>query len=257
VIWILLFIIASLVWGSFLNVCAFRLVHELPDHFRTSSRSRCPHCHTQLAWYDLIPVISWLSLKGTCRYCNASISPLYPAIELLTLLLLSLMILRTPYQYWAAYGLFFSALIITIRTDIETLLISRYVTLMLLPIGIIGSFFNLLPLSLNDSILGAFFGFALLYLIAHIFYRLTERQGLGEGDFDLLAFIGAFTGVSGVWISLVIGSIIGSLIGLLLALISRHTKTDRKIPFGPFLAFGAICYILYSESLNTLLLGGA
>src|SRR2546428_8423420 len=129
----ILLLLLSLCWGSFLNVVGYRLMKD--EHLL--DRSRCIHCKHQIAWYDLIPVISYFMLKGKCRACRQPISGLYPFIELFTTMSMLLLYYLVDFEYFIAYFLFFSALIITIRTDLETMLISRWVTLVLVPFGLI------------------------------------------------------------------------------------------------------------------------
>jgi leader peptidase (prepilin peptidase) / N-methyltransferase len=237
--------------GSFLNVIAYRLTHDIPFF---APRSQCPHCTTQLAWYDLIPLFSWLWLHGRCRYCSRPISKLYPCIELLTVTIMTLVIITINQHYWAAYILFFSALIVTIRTDLETMLISRYVTLALVPIGFLLSYYHFLPLTLLSSIQGALFGYGILWLIRASFHLLTGKIGIGQGDLDLMAFIGAFTGTIGCWASLSIGSIIGAFIGSAYLIIAKQSKTC-PLPFGPFLALGACIYLFFQGFFAHLFIG--
>ncbi|MFI5333050.1 MAG: prepilin peptidase [Candidatus Babeliales bacterium] len=232
-------------WGSFLNVLSYRLMR---DESVVKPRSRCPSCKHTLAWYDLIPVLSYVILHGHCRYCTARISPLYPFIEVLTVLVMSLLYAMVPLIYFPTYFIFFSALIVTIRSDLETMLISRFVTLFLIPLGIGASALGYLPITLSDSILGIFVSAGFLYAISWLFYKATGKIGIGQGDVELLAFIGAFTGIIGSWVALCIGSVLGSLIGIGYILLSG-SKKDTKIPFGPFLAIGAIIYVLAQEFL--------
>ena len=233
-----------LCWGSFLNVLAYRLIRGKSI---VTPRSACPHCHNLIVWYDNIPVLSWLFLKGKCRNCDQPISWLYPFIEILTTIVLSLLYLYIPTHYFFAYFIFFSALIVTIRSDIETMLISRYVTIFLIPIGLIMSSCNLLPILVGESICGAIFGYFFLFIINSIFKYLRNIDGIGQGDYDLLALIGSFTGIMGCWISITIGSMLGSLWGIIMIVLSPRTNTTQylrntKIPFGPFLALGAIFF---------------
>jgi leader peptidase (prepilin peptidase) / N-methyltransferase len=204
-------------------------------------RSFCPQCKIKLAWYDLIPVVSWAILRGKCRSCSGTISLLYPFIELVTACLFMLLFYLIEPRYWLGYSIFFSALIVTIRTDIETMLISRIMTWGMIPIGLLLSYFEKLPITVTQSIAGAIFGYALLWLIAYVFYAIRKIEGMGEGDLDLLAMIGSFTGIVGVWTSLLIGASLGSLLGG--ALILKHKRTDIVIAFGPWLACGAIIYV--------------
>ena len=196
-------------------------------------------------------------MRGKCRSCNAPISVLYPFIELLTAMLLSLVVVYVPLHYFFSYFIFFSALIVTIRSDLETMLISRFVTLALVPLGFIFSAFGLLPLTLNESILGCFFGYGMLYSIALIFFAFTKRRGIGQGDLELLALIGSFTGILGCWVSLLIGSIMGSLVSFIyIAINPQQDIRTLKIPFGPFLAFGAITFVLMQPTIVRIMLAG-
>lgn len=191
-------------------------------------------------------------LGGKCRFCQQSISVLYPCIELLTTLLLIALVLFVPPQFYVGYFIFFSALIVTIRSDLDTMLISRFATLYLIPVALILTYFNLLPVTVTHSIAGALSGYLFLWTVAKLFHYLTKKEGMGEGDMDLLALIGAFTGIVGWWISLLIGSCIGSIIGISLIALQKNTRSTQ-IPFGPFLAGGAILYVLCSPIIRTLL----
>jgi len=235
-----------LCWGSFLNVLGYRLVRG--ESF-VLPRSKCPCCQALIVWHDNIPVVSWIILRGKCRSCKNNISVLYPFIELFTALVMGLMTYLVPPQFWFSYFIFFSALIVTIRSDLETMLISRFVTLLLIPVGYCLSLVGLLQISFFESLAGSLFGYVILWLICKLFFALTKKEGMGQGDLELLAFIGSFTGVVGSWISLTIGSIIGSLIGLGYLLFTNQGRYT-KIPFGPFLALGAICFVC---GLNFLL----
>lgn len=232
----LLLVPAWLCWGSFLNVLAYRLVREQNI---AKPRSQCPFCKHQLAWYDNIPVLSWCLLRGRCRYCQHQISVLYPIIEISTAVIMTCLCTLVPPHFIPAYFILFSALIVTIRSDFETMLISQYMTLFIIPIGLACSHFGLLPISLWQSMIGSVFGYLFLWTLAHFFLWLTGKKGMGDGDFELLALIGSFLGLTGAWYTLMIGSMAGSLIGL--GMISLgHAGRNTKIPFGPFLAVAAI-----------------
>ncbi len=234
-------------WGSFLNVLGFRLVRDQSIVF---PNSYCPHCSTPIAWYDNIPIISWLMLSGSCRNCKQAISPLYPLIELFTAASLLFLWYQIPLNYFFAYFIFFSALIVTIRSDLETFLISRFATLFLIPVGIGCAYFELLPITTLESILGALLGYGFLYIISKLFYALRKIEGIGQGDLELLAFIGAFTGIVGCWFTLLISSILGLIIGLSYLLLSKQTISTR-IPFGPFLALSAMIFVLFQADIIT------
>lgn len=243
--------VVFLCWGSFLNVVGHRIVLRNP-HF--CSRSRCPQCKKVIAWYDLFPLISFLLLGGKCRQCHAPISFLYPTVELLTACFFTLLINTMPLVYVPAYLFFFSALIVTVRSDAEYMLISRWTTLALIPIGIVCSFFGYIPISLVDSIIGACIGYFFLYGIAVIFEKITGQQGLGQGDLDLLAYIGSFCGVIGCWATVLLGSTTGSIVGIAYLLTTNQSGMVR-IPFGPFLAIGAMVFVVGQQFFISFLIG--
>lgn len=147
-------------------------------------------------------------------------------------------------SYWLAYFIFFSALIVTIRTDLETMLISRYVTLYAVPVGWLLAFLGYLPINLVQSITGSIAGYMILLLISVTFARIKGKEGMGQGDLELLAFIGAFVGLWGVWITLMLASTIGALVGITYLLWARK-KESIVLPFGPFLALGAILFVFF------------
>jgi leader peptidase (prepilin peptidase) / N-methyltransferase len=249
------FIPIFLCWGSFLNVLAYRLIQEQSI---IKPRSSCPKCKKLIKWYDNIPVFSWLLLRGKCRNCKQPISFLYPFIEIFTALALSLLYLYVPHHYFFSYFIFFSALIVTIRSDLETMLISRFMSIYLAPIGILMSIYDALPLAASESICGAVFGYLFLFIINRVFKYWRNMDGIGEGDFDLLLFIGSFTGIIGCWMSITLGSILGSLYGIATLFFtqcnadSQSSLQTTKIPFGPFLAFGAIMFVLMQKSIIKL-----
>ena len=237
-------------WGSFLNVVAYRLIHGqsiiLPGSY-------CPSCKHSLAWYDNLPIVSWLLLCGKCRYCKKTISWLYPFIELFTLISMIALFAMIDSQFWLAYFVFFSALIVTIRTDLQFMLISRFVTIFLIPAGYLFATLGWLPITLWQSIWGSIFGYLVLLGAAKLFAWATGKQGMGQGDLELLAFIGAFIGPWGCWITLMLASTIGAFAGIAYMILSRQ-KSGIKIPFGPFLALGAILFVLYQDFFIALLL---
>jgi len=236
----LLLIPLFLCWGSFLNVVAYRLIRG--EHL-VRPRSHCPQCNVPISWYDNIPVLSWLWLRGKCRNCQRSISQLYPVVEILTAGMLYFLYLFVPLQFFFAYFIFFSALIVTFRSDLETMLISQWVTLFLIPLGPLFSMVGWLPISLLESVLGAILGYLFLFAIGKVFYLLTGKMGIGAGDFELLALIGAFSGIFGAWLTLLVASITGSLFGIVYLMLTKSGR-NAKIPFGPFLSLAAIVVVL-------------
>lgn len=265
--------LVGLCWGSFLNVVAHRLIHHI-NIFKP--RSHCPSCEHIIFWYDNIPIFSWLVLRGKCRFCKATISWLYPFTELTTAIVSTLLfhkIMVKPYdvlnvditvlkdallanaaQSFGVYMIFVSALIVASRTDLESLLIPQLFTLWMIPLGLLAAYLQLIPLSIMQSISGAALGYGILWLIALVFKRCTGKEGLGVGDMELLAMIGSFLGPIGVWISLAVGSFVGLFIGSIYLALSGKDRTTR-IPFGPFLALGALAYLLIGNKLTFFLLG--
>jgi leader peptidase (prepilin peptidase)/N-methyltransferase len=160
-------------------------------------------------------------------------------------------------QYFLVYFIFFSGLIVTVRTDLEYMLICRAATWGLIPVACVAALLDVLSLSLLMSVLGAGFGYGVLWLVAKLFFWRTQREGLGQGDLELLACIGAFTGITGAWLSLVIASITGLLAGLIYVIATHNIRAIRlvKLPFGPFLALGAMAYVLAAPILERLFLG--
>ncbi|MEX0939812.1 MAG: prepilin peptidase [Candidatus Babeliales bacterium] len=244
-VWVTFF----LSWGSFLNVIAYRLIS---GNSLFTKRSYCPQCKTIIAWYDNIPIISWLLLKGHCRSCKKPISWLYPFTEIITALSALLVIHIIEPQYWAVYFFFFSALIISIRTDLEHLLLSRYVTLGLIPISLGLSYFQFLPISIEQSLIGSISAYTFLFTISYSYYLITKRVGLGQGDIELLAGIGSFLGFFGWWFTLLLASLLGSFTGFFIILFYNRSLTKVKIPFGPFLALGAMTFVLCNQFISSI-----
>ncbi len=237
--------IAALAWGSFLNVLARRLLNNTS----LLTPSHCSHCKHTLEWYHLVPVISWLLLRGHCATCNKSISWLYPLGEILAATSFTLLFWRFPIYTALAYSLFVSALLITIQTDLQELIIIRPFSLGLIPTGLAMSLVYLIPLSFTSSVLGALVGYLILWFTGTGYKMIRKQDGLGDGDMELLAGIGAWTGWFGVWFCLTAASLMGVLVGPLFIL----KRQSPKIPFGPFLAIAAFLYIMLQDYLKTFL----
>jgi prepilin signal peptidase PulO-like enzyme (type II secretory pathway) len=158
------------------------------------------------------------------------------------------MIIFIDKKYWFGYGLFISAGMVTIRTDFEKMLISRYVTWGLMPIAFILSYNALIPLTFIESIGGAAFGYLVLWIIAYLFYAIRNIEGMGEGYIDLLGMIGSFIGITGAWTSLLIGSLLGIIACLVQMAISK--RAHPKIAFGPWLAIGSFIYLFLQQNIQ-------
>ena len=245
-------VLLSLCWGSFLNVIAYRLTY---DKSFFTMRSQCPHCNHVIAWYDLVPVISWIMLGGKCRTCRQPISILYPFIELVTVIIfISLYLSGSSILSFISFAIFFSALICATRTDFQEMVIPQVVSLWLVPVGILFSFLGGTIVTGWESIVGAIFGYGVLWIVAWVFKKTMRKEGLGVGDMELLALIGSFLGPLGAWFSLMAGAISGLILGGACVYI-RKKGPAVPIPFGPFLAFGATLYFFFNPVLLEYLLG--
>lgn len=240
----------SLIWGSFLNVVAHRAILGLSI---ITPRSHCLWCKQIIAWYDNIPLLSWIILQGKCRACSTPISLLYPFIELTALSIFALYY-YAPHSYFFGYFILFSALIVTIRTDLEHMLIASAICFYPIPLAWILSYNELLPINLFQSMLGTALGYGLLWSIAYLYYFTTKKHGLGEGDFDLMALIGAFVGIKGAIYTLFIASWIGSIVGIIYLLLYKKSK-ECRLPFAPFLSYGTMIYIFFQNSIHEWLTG--
>jgi leader peptidase (prepilin peptidase)/N-methyltransferase len=229
--------------GSFLNVVIYRLPLALSI---VSPGSHCPQCKHSVAPYDNIPLLSVLILRGHCRYCGATISLRYPLIEALAGLL-TVFLFR--YYGWQAQFfvelLFTYSLLVIFFIDLDTMLIPDIISLPGIAIGLATSFFT--PrLTWLDSLLGILLGGGFFYLIAIGYRWWRGQEGLGGGDIKLLAMIGAFLGCPGVGFTVLAGSISGTMVGLIVMRRNRQGLTTM-LPFGPFLALGAVCYLFWGE----------
>lgn len=238
------FIIGA-VFGSFFNVCIFRLPRGIS---LLKPRSFCPKCKSPIRPKDNIPLLSYLLLKGKCRYCGAPISPRYPLVEGLSGLLALFCISRFGLGPKAfLYYFFFSSLLVSSFIDLEHRIIPDVLTLGGLALGIIGSLLGL-TLKPYQALLGLLVGGGGLFLIGFLYELLRKREGMGGGDVKLLAMIGAFTGPKGALFSMFFGSFLGACVGFLLMKLKR-LEAQGAIPFGPFLSIGSFLYLLWGERI--------
>ncbi|MGD9503369.1 MAG: A24 family peptidase [Syntrophobacteraceae bacterium] len=230
--------------GSFYNV----VIHRLPNgESLVHPPSHCPGCDKPIAPYDNIPILSYLLLRGKCRHCRASISPRYPLVEALTGLVAMLLFRRYGFHPQLLVEFVFASILIIITfIDLDTYTIPDVFSLTGIGLGFLGSFLTA-RLSWTDSLLGVLLGGGLFWAIAAGYAWVRRREGLGGGDIKLLAMIGAFVGWSGVVFTILAASISGLAVGLVVMARSRQGLT-AMIPFGPFLALGAISYIFWGQS---------
>jgi leader peptidase (prepilin peptidase) / N-methyltransferase len=230
--------------GSFLNVC----IHRLPRRQSiVRPASRCPGCGALLPWYDNVPVIGYLLLRGRCRSCRTAISPMYPAVELATLAVFLLHYWQLGLDPLLVPRLIFSAaLIVLFAIDLRHQILPNVITL---PGVVVGFGFSLfLPPGWTASLLGILLGGGSLWLIAEGYYRLRGVEGMGMGDVKMLAMIGAFLGWQLTLVTLMLASILGALVGAGLMAASRDNRM-RPLPFGTFLAVAALVASLAGEPL--------
>ena len=260
----------SLMVGSFLNVVIHRLPimlerewqAEYSDYFGSEvapppaepynlmvPRSRCPHCDHPIGALENIPLLSWLWLKGRCRQCKAPISARYPLVELLTALL-SVAVAATLAPGWGTLAALLLTWVLVTLTfiDLDKMLLPDQLTLPLLWGGLL---FNLAGglVPLADAVIGAMAGYLVLWSLYWAFKLLTGKEGMGYGDFKLLAALGAWLGWQALPIVLLLSSLVGAIIGIGLILLRNHHQ-GKPIPFGPYLAIAGWIALLWGDNIT-------
>jgi len=251
--------------GSFLNVCIYRIPR---DESVVAPRSHCPHCERLIPWYLNLPVLSWLMLRGRCRFCGKPITPRYILVELLTAaLFLALLFQQDGFPHllgmqtltdgWLTpvYIVFTGGLILGTFVDFEHQIIPDSVTVGGIVAGLLLS--PLVPamhgttvwyLSLAYAALGAAVGFGLLWLVGFFGEKAFKKEAMGFGDVKLMGAVGAFLGWKAVLFTLVTASFLGSVVGLTLIAL-RRTQLQGRIPFGPYLSLAALVWIFWGPLL--------
>jgi leader peptidase (prepilin peptidase)/N-methyltransferase len=252
----------GLLVGSFLNVCILRIPAGKSIVLPASS---CTKCGRAIAPYDNIPVLSWLILRGKCRHCKTKISPMYPAVELVTGLLFVACYFAFGLTVDALKWAIFSALLVVLMvTDLRERILPDVVNFFGVGVGLLFSFFtkptdgtalwiaNRLfdfpppqpVLSFADAVLGAAVGSGLLWLVAEGYFRLRGREGMGLGDVKMMAAVGVFLGLKRTLMTILAGSLLGSVIGILLISLSKKDR-NYELPFGTFLGAGALLVLFF------------
>jgi len=257
--------------GSFLNVVIHRLPLMMDRGWRIDSaellgvtidepapitlsapRSRCPACGHQIAWYENIPLLSYLSLRGKCSACKTPISLRYPAVELLTGLLFAACGWRfgahPQVLLWCG---FVATLIALALIDFDTQYLPDDLTLPLLWAGIVSAALGWLPISLSASVGGAVAGYLSLWFVFHAYRLIRGKEGMGAGDFKLLAALGAWLGWPLIPSIILLSSAVGAVVGIALVVGRQHDR-NVPIPFGPYLAGGGIAALFFGETLTRL-----
>jgi leader peptidase (prepilin peptidase)/N-methyltransferase len=259
--------------GSFLNVVIHRLPHMMQRDWREQCawiegaevekgepynlivpRSACPTCRHSIAWYENIPVLSWLALRGRCSECGTPISKRYPLVEMLTAVLFGY-----AAWHWGAgmqtlfvWGLLASLLALTF-IDLDTQLLPDSITLPLTWVGLLINV-NGMFCSLEQAVIGAVAGYIALWSIYHLFKLLTGKEGMGFGDFKLLAALGAWLGWKMLLPIVLAASFSGALIGITLIVFAGHDRA-KPMPFGPWLALGGLIALFWGKDILYFWLG--
>ena len=230
----------GLIIGSFLNVAIYRIPREESVAFPAS---HCPSCRQPIRWYDNIPLIGYLFLKGRCRSCLASISIRYPFVELINGLGYIFLLKEFGLNWeWFAYSALYSSLVAITFIDLAHQIVPDLITLPGMVIGVVFSS-TILPTGFLNSLSGLFLGGALFYLVASL-----SRGGMGGGDIKLIAMVGAFTGWKAVLLTIFISALAGSVLGIILMMFLGKSR-KYPVPFGPFLALGAMISILWGSPI--------
>ena len=230
-----LIVAAGLAVGSFLNVC----IHRLPrGESVVAPPSRCPACGRDLRWFENVPVLSWMVLRGRCRTCRAAISPAYPLVEIVTALVFVLHYRQLGWEPLLAVRLLFAASMIVLGViDLRHRILPDVITLPGVAAGVGCSLWG--EPGWHASVAGAVAGWAILGALGEAYFRMRGHEGMGRGDMKMLAMIGAFLGWRQMFVTLLIASLSGSLVGGAMVLWSRD-DLKYALPFGSFLAAGAL-----------------
>jgi leader peptidase (prepilin peptidase)/N-methyltransferase len=265
--------IFGLLVGSFLNVVVYRFpkmlerqwadecaeysgqpVKEQEPFNLVVPRSRCPHCGHAIRWYENIPVVSWLALRGRCSACKKGISPRYPAVELVTCGFFFLCGMRWGLGLQAAAWAAFAALLICLfLIDMDTQILPDDLNYMLLWLGLLAAWAGW-TVPLGSAVWGAVLGYGVFWTIFQLFKLATGKEGMGYGDFKLLAALGAWLGAPYLVAIILMSSIVGAVIGIALLFVGKLANKDIPMPFGPYLAGAGLLSLALSPAAVPLLL---
>jgi leader peptidase (prepilin peptidase)/N-methyltransferase len=241
----------GLMVGSFLNVCIARLP---AGESVVTPRSRCPRCKTPIAWYDNVPVLGYLWLRGKCRSCGLAISPIYPIVEAVTgaAFVLQGLAVGDDVLLLASRLVFTAMMIVLFGTDLQTMRLPNVITLPGIVVGL--AFSLVLPPGLASALIGAALGAAIPWTIRWAWFKATGVEAMGLGDVKMLAMIGAFLGWQQVWVVLFLASLSGAVVGVALLRAGGRSLASR-LPFGTFLAMAAFLASLVGDRLLAWYLG--
>lgn len=254
----------GLLIGSFLNVCIFRLPRDMSV---VAPRSMCPQCEKTIRWYDNIPVLSFVLLRGKCRNCQAAIPWRYPLVELLTGIAFGLSVGAFGLELIALKYCLLSAICITlIFSDLEERILPDEFTKGGTVIGLALAWFVPMPagishffvrnpgtdprvLSVMEALLGILICAGSLWLVGFLYAKVRDKEGLGFGDVKMIAMIGAFLGLQGALLTLIISSVMGSVIGLLYIFTTGKNASTYELPFGTFLGAACLAVAVFGEAV--------
>ena len=246
-------LVLGALWGSFANVCIYRLPLEKGV---VSGRSFCPKCNKLITWKDNIPIISFLFLRGRCRNCNKKISSQYLLVEAMSVLLFLII--------YILYGLSITTLLLLILSlsfliiffiDFKHYIIPNVLTFSMMSLGFIKSFLpNLHPMFPNyiNSLIGGIFGYGIIWSIIFFYKQIRKKEGMGLGDAKLLSAIGFWFG----WFSIPFVIFLSSIIALLSvapSLINKSKKFSSQIPFGPYIILGTLIYLIFESNIRSII----
>ena len=227
-------------------------VAALPRLSLSRPRSRCPGCGHALAWHENIPLLGWLRLGGRCAACGGAISRRYPLVELLTgTLFAGAAVLAGPGAAAAVYCLALALLVAAALIDLDTTLLPDDLTLPLVGLGLVAAWQHWTPVSLPDAALGGFFGYFSLWALAFVYKMIRGVQGMAEGDFKLLAGLGALLGWQALPSIILLSSAVGAVVGVFMIVVKGHGR-EVPIPFGPYLAGGGMAALFFGPQLMGL-----
>ena len=258
---IVLAFLAGLLIGSFLNVCIFRLPRDLSV---ARPRSFCPYCEKTIAWYDNIPVVSYLLLRGRCRRCGERISIRYPLVEALTGAAFAVCMGEFGLSLEAVkFALFFAILITLTVADFEERILPDEFTLGGALIGLVLAAFvplrpalalALLPysigprwMSVGEAVLGGGISSGAIWLVGWLYQRVRHREGLGLGDVKMIAMVGTFLGLPSALLTLIAASLFGAASGLIFIFATGKDASTYELPFGSFLGMAALAVAIYER----------
>lgn len=274
-LWVGLAVVLGLVVGSFLNVVIHRLPKMMerewaaqcaelqgkapeaaPRYDLLVPRSACPACGHRITAIENVPLVSYLVLRGKCSACGTKISARYPMVELLTAVLFGAAAWQYGFTAAGAGALVLIGMLVALAfIDADTQLLPDSLTLPLLWLGLLASLFQVF-VPLRDAVIGAMAGYLALWSIYWVFKLLTGKEGMGYGDFKLLAALGAWFGWQSLPAIVLLSSVVGVVVAVGMMIFAGHEK-NKPLPFGPYLAGAGALALFFGKPINALIFGGA